>query len=103
MAADYIVIGAGSAGCVVASRLSEDGSRVTLLEAGPPDRDIWIHIPAGVLRVLNNTKINWNFMSEGEAGTAFLATRDRGPWDRSPTPLALWRPSRPAISRPGGM
>ena len=69
MAADYIVIGAGSAGCVVASRLSEDGSRVTLLEAGPPDRDIWIHIPAGVLRVLNNTKINWNFLSEGEPGT----------------------------------
>jgi choline dehydrogenase len=69
MAADYIVIGAGSAGCVVASRLSEDGSKVVLLEAGPPDRDIWIHVPAGVLRVLNNTKINWNFLSEGEPGT----------------------------------
>jgi choline dehydrogenase len=69
MASDYIVIGAGSAGCVVASRLSEDGSNVVLLEAGPPDRDIWIHVPAGVLRVLNNAKINWNFLSEGEAGT----------------------------------
>jgi choline dehydrogenase len=67
--ADYIVIGAGSAGCVVASRLSEDGSKVVLLEAGPPDRDPWIHIPAGVLRVLNNTKINWNYVSEGEPGT----------------------------------
>src|SRR5205814_1279829 len=70
MNADYVVVGAGSAGCVVASRLSEDGSQVVLLEAGPPDRDIWIHIPAGVLRVLNNTKINWNFLSEGEPGTA---------------------------------
>src|ERR1051326_5331245 len=70
MDADYVVVGAGSAGCVVASRLSEDGSRVVLLEAGPPDRDIWIHVPAGVLRVLNNTKINWNFLSEGEPGTA---------------------------------
>jgi choline dehydrogenase len=70
MDADYVVIGAGSAGCVVASRLSEDGSKVVLLEAGPPDRDPWIHIPAGVLRVLNNTKINWNYMSEGEPGTA---------------------------------
>jgi choline dehydrogenase len=68
--ADYVVIGAGSAGCVVAARLSEDGARVVLLEAGPPDHDIWIHIPAGVLRVLNNTKINWNYMSEGEPGTA---------------------------------
>src|SRR2546423_5965839 len=70
MKADYVVVGAGWAGCVVASGLSEDGSKVVLLEAGPPDRDIWIHIPAGVLRVLNNTKINWNFLSEGEPGTA---------------------------------
>src|SRR6266550_9435932 len=70
MDADYVVVGAGSAGCVVASRLSEDGARVVLLEAGPPDRDIWIHVPAGVLRVLNNSKINWNFLSEGEPGTA---------------------------------
>jgi choline dehydrogenase len=70
MDADYIVVGAGSAGCVVASRLSEDGSKVVLLEAGPPDRDPFIHIPAGVLRVLNNAKINWNYLSEGEPGTA---------------------------------
>jgi choline dehydrogenase len=67
--ADYIVIGAGSAGCVVASRLSEDGSKVVLLEAGPRDTNPWIHIPAGVLKVLNVPGINWNFLSEGEPGT----------------------------------
>jgi choline dehydrogenase len=52
-----------------------------LLEAGPPDRDPWIHIPAGVLRVLNNTRINWNYLSEGEPGTAGRALQ----WPRGKT------------------
>ena len=67
--ADYIVIGAGSAGCVVASRLSETGARVVLLEAGPTDWLPWIHIPAGVLKMLYNPLVNWNYASEPEPGS----------------------------------
>jgi len=69
MDADYIVIGAGSAGCVLASRLSEDGAKVVLLEAGPKDRNPMIHIPAGVRSLLYHPKVNWNYSSEGEDGT----------------------------------
>src|SRR6195952_2274340 len=65
--ADYIVVGAGSAGCVVADRLSETGSRVVLLEAGPADTNPWIHIPAGVLKLLYNRAVNWNYASKPEA------------------------------------
>ena len=61
---DFIVTGAGSAGAVVASRLSESGRyRVLLLEAGPPDRNPWIHIPLGFAKTYVNPKVNWRFES----------------------------------------
>ena len=59
---DFIVTGAGSAGCVLAARLSESGRhRVLLLEAGPPDTNPWIHIPLGFARTFVNPKVNWKF------------------------------------------
>src|SRR3984957_3702380 len=70
MDADYVVVGAGSAGCVVAARLSETGAKVILLEAGPPDTLPWIHIPAGMLKLLYHPVVNWNYSAEGTAGSA---------------------------------
>ena len=70
MDADYVVVGAGSAGCVIASRLSETGARVILLEAGPPDWRPWIHIPAGVLKLLRHPVVNWNYTAEAGPGSA---------------------------------
>jgi len=64
---DYIIIGAGSAGCVLANRLSEGGIyTVLVLEAGPMDRNPLIHIPATVYKVFQNPKLNWNYMTEDE-------------------------------------
>ena len=64
---DYLVIGGGTAGCILAARLSEDpGNRVTLLEAGPEDRDPWIHIPAGYARLFASGKYDWRFATEPE-------------------------------------
>src|SRR3984885_9357540 len=68
--ADYVVIGAGSAGCVIASRLSETGARVVLLEAGPRDWHPMIHIPAGVLKLLHHPVVNWNYSADAGPGTS---------------------------------
>jgi choline dehydrogenase len=70
MDAEYVVIGAGSAGCVMAARLSETGARVILLEAGPRDTLPWIHIPAGVLKLLRHPVVNWNYSAGASPGTA---------------------------------
>ena len=67
MQADYVIIGGGSAGCVLATRLSEDPSvSVILLEAGGEDRNPLIHIPAGYIKTMVNPSINWMFETEPE-------------------------------------
>jgi choline dehydrogenase len=65
--ADWVIAGGGSAGCVIAARLSEDASlKVALLEAGPPDRDIWIHLPAGYARLFGSGKYDWRYETAPE-------------------------------------
>jgi choline dehydrogenase-like flavoprotein len=72
---DYVIVGAGSAGCVLAARLSDDPSvSVCLLEAGAPDAADEIHLPAGVLAV-GQSKYDWGFLSDPEPG-----------FDGAPTP-----------------
>ena len=66
---DVIIVGAGSAGCTLANRLSADGTRVVLLEAGPKDWHPMIHVPAGVLHLLYNERVNWNYSTTPDPGT----------------------------------
>ncbi|HEV2685167.1 MAG TPA: GMC family oxidoreductase N-terminal domain-containing protein, partial [Actinomycetota bacterium] len=64
---DYVIVGAGSAGCVLANRLSEDGRyTVLLLEAGPRDTYPWIHIPIGYAKTMFHPVLNWGFYTEPE-------------------------------------
>jgi choline dehydrogenase len=71
---DYIVVGAGTAGCVVANRLSVSGrQKVLLLEAGGSDRRFWIQMPIGYGRTFNDPRVNW--MYEAEPDPALAARR----------------------------
>ena len=80
--ADYIVVGAGSAGCAVAARLSEEaGARVVLLEAGSRDTNPWLHVPIGYARTMYHPTLSWNLITEPEPE---LHNR-RIPWPRGRT------------------
>src|SRR5258707_10088135 len=66
---DYVIVGAGSAGCVLANRLSADGKHsVLLLEAGPKDTNLWIHVPLGYGKLFKEKSVNWMYQTEPEPG-----------------------------------
>jgi choline dehydrogenase len=66
---DYVIVGAGSAGCVLANRLSADGRHsVLLLEAGPTDSNFWIHVPIGYGKLFKDKRVNWMYQTEPEPG-----------------------------------
>ena len=68
---DYVIVGGGSAGCVLANRLSADPKvTVCLLEAGGEDRNPWIHIPAGYIKTMVNPSLNWLFETQPHPKTA---------------------------------
>ena len=71
MQADYVIVGAGSAGCVLANRLTEDPAvRVILIEAGGRDWNPLIHIPAGYLKLLQHKQLTWGYTAETGAALA---------------------------------
>ena len=66
---DYVIVGAVSAGCVLANRLSANGKHsVLLLEAGPKDSNIWIHVPIGYGKLFKEKTVNWMYQTEPEPG-----------------------------------
>jgi choline dehydrogenase len=68
---DYIIVGAGTAGCVLANRLTHSGRyRVLLIEAGRSDRRIWIHVPIGYGRTFNDPRVNWMYEAEPDPSLA---------------------------------
>ncbi len=78
---DFVIVGAGSAGCVLANRLTASGRyRVLLLEAGPADRNLWLHIPLGFGRLFTDRRFNWCYATEPQpecAGRTVIAPRGK--------------------------
>jgi choline dehydrogenase len=97
---DYVIVGAGAAGCVLANRLSEDpGVTVCVLEAGPPDRNPFIHIPAGFIKTLVDPSCTWQFKTEPTANTGgrrIATTQGRTLGGSSSINGMVWNRGQPA-------
>jgi len=73
---DYVIVGTGAAGSIIAARLSEDPAiTVCALESGPPDRNPYIHIPAGFIKILFNEDYTWQFKTEPSPNVGVVAAR----------------------------
>lgn len=76
---DFVIVGAGSAGCAIANRLSASGAHsVAILEAGPKDTNPWIHIPVGYFKTMGNPKSDWRYVTQADDGIAGRSI----PWPR---------------------
>jgi choline dehydrogenase len=100
MQADFVIVGAGSAGCVLAERLTASGFSAVLIEAGPPDRSPLIHVPAGVAKLMGHPVYDWNFAAEPQptlCGRVIRLPRGRTLGGTSSTnwhELLAWYPRR---------
>ena len=98
---DYIIIGAGSAGCVLANRLSENQkNKILLIEAGGKDTNPWIHIPVGYFKTMHNPSVDWCYKTEPDETMNNRSIRyPRGKtlfWGSSVSLLAKTHPAEPA-------
>jgi choline dehydrogenase len=78
---DYVIVGAGSAGSVLANRLSEDaGTTICVLEAGPSDWHPYIHLPAGFIKTFHMKSINWAYQQSVDRGPQHLRAARQDAW-----------------------